>query len=404
MGRKPTITGITCPRGVAVREFKHERRIQIAFSYRSVECRELMPLGPITQTAINHAAGLRAEVVRKISLDLFVYADYFPNSQRASQFDTSGKRIMLSDKLQAQLEIYERQVKNGQLSPSTYQGYAKAIASERMAHWDNKALASVTPSDLRAWISSIDTTAKFARNLMTPLRSVFEDALNDDLIEFNPFDRIAMSKLLKQTTKNSEYEVDPFSSDERAALIKAARADEWPMIQFWFSSGLRPGELIALKWPKLDFVGKTARIDLNQVTGVEKGPKTDAGVRDVDLNADALAALSAQKPASLLLASGHVWLNPRTAQPWDNDAQVRKTLWVPLCTRAGVRYRNPYQARHTFASALLTAGHNPWYVAQQLGHVDVQMVFKIYGKFIPTDYQKPKVQMRVVSGSSSTQE
>jgi integrase len=56
-----------------------------------------------------------------------------------------------------------------------------------------------------------------------------------------------------------------------------------------------------------------------------------------------------------------------------------------------VRYRNPYQVRHTFASALLTAGANPWFVAQQLGHVDVQLVFRVYGKFISQDYQRPQV-------------
>lgn len=396
MGRRPA-TDITCPRGVAIREFKHDRRIQIAFTYRKVECRELLPPGPITQTAVNYAAGVRAEVNRKIADNEFHYADYFPSSPRAAQFDIGGQRIMLGDKLQAQLETYERQVKNGQLSPSTYAGYAKAINSKRMAHWKQRALASVTPSDLRTWISSLDMTAKFARNLMTPLRSVFEDALNDDLIKFNPFERIAMTKLLKQTTKSSDYEVDPFTAEERAKLIKAARADEVPLVQFWFNSGLRPGELIAFKWPKVDWAASQARIDLNQVEGVEKGPKTEAGVRDVDLNADALAGLTAQKAASLLLTTGHVWLNPRTGKPWENEAQLRKTLWQPLCARAEVRYRNPYQVRHTFASALLTAGHNPWYVAQQLGHADVQMVFKIYGKFIPQDYQKPKAQLKVVA-------
>jgi integrase len=36
------------------------------------------------------------------------------------------------------------------------------------------------------------------------------------------------------------------------------------------------------------------------------------------------------------------------------------------------------------------AGGNPWYVASQLGHVDVQLVFRVYGKFIPQDYQKPQ--------------
>ena len=49
------------------------------------------------------------------------------------------------------------------------------------------------------------------------------------------------------------------------------------------------------------------------------------------------------------------WTPPRTNSPWESDAQIRKTLWEPLCKRAGVRYRNPYQVRHTYASTLLTA-------------------------------------------------
>lgn len=394
MGRRPA-TDITCPRGVSIRQFTHERRIQIAFSYRAVECRELLPPGPVTQSALTYAGGLRAEILRKIADGIFHYPDYFPASARATQFDAGGRRILIGTLLQKQLELYERQSTNGQLSPSTLAGYAKAINSERMAHWADKPLSAATPSALREWISGIGHTAKFTRNLLTPLRSVFEDALNDELILFNPFDRIALAKLLKQTSTSSEYEVDPFTAAERATLLASARPDERPMVQFWFASGLRPGELIALKWPKIDWVGNTARIDLNQVVGQEKAPKTDAGLRTIDLSADAIAALTAQKPASFL-ANEHIWLNPRTGESWSTDAQIRKTLWQPLCQRAGVRYRNPYQARHTYASTLLTQGTNPWYVAQQLGHVDVQMVFKIYGKFIPADYQKPRAQLKVV--------
>jgi integrase len=51
----------------------------------------------------------------------------------------------------------------------------------------------------------------------------------------------------------------------------------------------------------------------------------------------------------------------------------------------------------TFASALLIGdgtrpGVNPWYVARQPGHVDVMMVFQPYGKFISSDYQRPRLQ------------
>lgn len=389
---------LRCPRGVSLREFKHEQRVQIAFSFRGVECRELLPPGPVTQSAITYAAGLRAEVLRKIAAGAFHYAEYFPSSTRARQFDAGGRRIMLRSLLDAQLEVYERQVKNGTLKPSTCEGYTKAINSERMRYWDGVPLADVTPSKLRDWISAMGVTAKRARNLLTPLRSVLEDALNDELIEFNPFDRIALGKLLRQTTKASEYEVDPFTAAEREQLLATARADERPLLQFWFHTGLRPGELMALRWPKIDGVGHRARIDANLVSGNEVAPKTEAGIRDVELDAAAIAALAAQKAATFL-AGGHVWHNPRTGAPWETDAQIRKTLWEPLLKRAGVRHRNPYQVRHTYASGLLTEGHNPWYVAQQLGHVDVQMVFKVYGKFIPADYKRPRASaLRVVGG------
>ncbi len=129
-----------------------------------------------------------------------------------------------------------------------------------------------------------------------------------------------------------------------------------------------------------------------------KAPKTAAGLRDVDLNSDALEALKAQRPYSQ--AKGlRIWLNPRTSEPWETDAQLRKTFWLPLTKRAGVDYRNPYQVRHTFASTLLTDGHNPWAVAAQLGHENVELVFSTYGKFIREDYQKPKPELRMVGNS-----
>lgn len=393
MGRGKTTagdTGLTLPRGVSIRTFASERRLQVAFSFQGVECRELMPPGPITRASISSAEGLRAEVRRRIELGTFVYAEYFPESPRAAQFGHSGRLILMDELLDAQAKIYTAQVANGTLAASTCEGYLKAINSDRMAFWRGKPLADATPSVLREWIRSLDVTAKRARNLLTPLRSVFEDALNDELITVNPFDRIALAKLLKETTKASDYEVDPFDQAERAVLLAKARADERPMLRFWFRTGLRPGELMALRWDRIDWVNRRARIDCNLVGGIEKGPKTAAGLRDVDLDAEALAALTEQKPASFL-AGQQVWLNPRTGNPWESDAQIRKTLWQPLCLRAGVRYRNPYQVRHTYASGELTAGANPWYIAQQLGHVDVQMVFATYGKFIPADFQRPRL-------------
>ena len=37
-------------------------------------------------------------------------------------------------------------------------------------------------------------------------------------------------------------------------------------------------------------------------------------------------------------------------------------------------------------------GKNPWFLAEQMGHVDVSMVFTTYGKFIAKDFKKPAMQ------------
>lgn len=384
------------PPGVKIRELVSGDRIQIAFTYEGRECRELLPAGPVNKSSIQRAAVFRDDIRDKIKAGTFVYGDCFPDSPRAEE-----KRVettLMRTLLHKQLNIYERQVQNDQLAQSTHNGYAKSINSDRMKLWHDKQVADVTPSMLREWISEMDCTSKAIRNMLIPLRSIFEDALNDGLIEFNPFDRIALTKLIRQTAKASDYVIQPFTRVEREAILAACRADEQPMFLFWFNTGLRPGELQALEWQHINWDKATARIEQNQVVGVLKAPKTAAGIRTIDLNAQAMEALTAQKPLSQLRGD-RIWLNPRTQEPWSTDAQVRKTAWLPIMARSGIDYRNPYQIRHTYASTLLTAGANPWYVAQQLGHEDVEMVFRTYGKFIREDYQKPKAELRTVSGS-----
>jgi len=68
----------------------------------------------------------------------------------------------------------------------------------------------------------------------------------------------------------------------------------------------------------------------------------------------------------------------------ENDHAIRQA-WAGILRRAGIRYRNPYQTRHTYASMLLTAGENPMWVATQMGHADWGMIRKVYGRWIPAN-------------------
>jgi integrase len=62
---------------------------------------------------------------------------------------------------------------------------------------------------------------------------------------------------------------------------------------------------------------------------------------------------------------------------------VTKRVWYPLLRYLSLKKRRPYQTRHTAATLWLAAGENPLWIAQQLGHASPEMLFRVYGRFVP---------------------
>lgn len=69
---------------------------------------------------------------------------------------------------------------------------------------------------------------------------------------------------------------------------------------------------------------------------------------------------------------------------------IKESAWIPALKKAGVRYRNPYQTRHTYASMMLSAGENLAWVSNQMGHSDVLITARTYARWISNDEQQGK--------------
>ena len=113
-------------------------------------------------------------------------------------------------------------------------------------------------------------------------------------------------------------------------------------------------------------------------------PKTAAGERYIKLLPAALDALKDQKSFTLL-AGEEIFRNPRTAKRWTGDLVIRERMWKRILLRAGVRYRYPYQMRHTYASMMLQAGESVMWVAQQMGHTDWTFTARTYSRWVSID-------------------
>ena len=98
------------------------------------------------------------------------------------------------------------------------------------------------------------------------------------------------------------------------------------------SGSAKTSELIALRWQDVDLAKQCIHVRVARVRGINKPTKTPAGMRQVNLQPEALAALLDQK--KLKGAADIVFHNPRTNKPWDDDQGIRKVVWTPVLQRA----------------------------------------------------------------------
>lgn len=228
---------------------------------------------------------------------------------------------------------------------------------------------------VKEWLADLPISNKRKNNILTPLRRLYEEMYLDEIIDKNPFDRV---KNLSVNTREPE----PFNTKEVGKILNELQGQERNLIQFAFWSGLRTSELIALRWQDVDLKHNRIFVRQAKVRGQIKGTKTNAGTREVILQPQAREALLNQQAYTGTIDE-MAFHDSRTDQPWKNDQAIRKIVWTPALKMANVKYRTPYQTRHTFASTLLSRGENPMFVAQQMGHKDWAMIRKVYGRWIP---------------------
>jgi integrase len=228
-------------------------------------------------------------------------------------------------------------------------------------------------------------SAKLLNNYLIPLRGVFALAGREMKID-NPMEGI-------ENSKHQAQPPDPLSPQEMEQVLDHLRKHcdirAWAYFEFAFTTGMRPEELIELRWGDVDWTAGTIRVQRARTAGEVKPLKT-YNARDVDLVARAVTALETMKPWTMVGSSDKtdqelgrcIFENPVTGRPWHDERSQRDTFWRPALRVCGIRWRRAYQTRHTYATNALAAGVNPTYIARQMGHKNAKMLFTVYAKWI----------------------
>lgn len=352
-----------------------ESSIEIDFRYRGVRCRERLRLKP-TPANLKRAANHRAAVLLAIEQGTFDYASTFPDSKNAARFSKATATGTVREYLEGWIDSKEKTIKS-----STATGYRKAINGVLVPALGEIELARLKRPDVRAMCEDMGAGNKRIGNILSVLRTALDDALHDEIIDHNP---IAGWSYKKNEPPKERDEVDPFTRDEQARILAELDGQHRNLIQFAFWTGLRTSELCGLMWQDIDEIRGEFRVRraVTQDSKQAETTKTASGTRTVRLLGPAMEALKAQKQHTALIGE-FVFHDPRYNEPWAGDGPIRKYMWQPALRRAKVRYRRPYQTRHTYASMMLSAGEHPMWVAQQMGHSDWGMIRRIYGRWMP---------------------
>lgn len=249
--------------------------------------------------------------------------------------------------------------------------------SDIVKHFNGRKVTTIKRGEVREYAAMKlqKLTPKTVRNYLGVLRGIFNLAIEYDIMQENPADKISLPQ-------QEKTEVQPFTPEEMQRLIDAA--GDWfkNFLAVSFYTGMRTGEAIGLMWSDIDFERKEITIRRSIRRGKITTPKTAKGVRTIPMFDVLVPYLKEQRVASKSL---FVFVNQEGDHLKGADSMRKK--WKRICSKAGVEYRKLYATRHTFITSMLRSGRvSIMELAQLAGHANTEPIMKNYARFISGEH------------------
>lgn len=247
--------------------------------------------------------------------------------------------------------------------PSTLVQYESAVACHLVPAFGEWKLSEITTHDLERFRSSLDAAPRTKNRLMTEAYGIFRRAQKVYGLPVNP------AAGIERLRERRNVELQVFTPEEVHALARAADDQQDAAVYLVAAfTGLRMGELIALRWRDVDFAASRVRVTASFAGGQLTTPKSGK-VRSVPMAsvvASSLAALGQRLrwtgPDDLVFpgeSGGHM------------DGSALRRRYKRALARAGLRPLRFHDLRHTFGTNMI-ARADIVRVQEWMGHADIQ--------------------------------
>jgi len=219
--------------------------------------------------------------------------------------------------------------------------------------------------------------------------------------------------------KVDHKELEILSAEQARALLQKLKGKPlYPIVVLGLATGLRRGELLALRWRDVELDGARLRVEqsLEQTkAGLRlKAPKTKHGRRTVTLAPSVVAELRThwkqQQEQRLRLGLGKAPEDALVFPKWDGTPRVPTTTsteWTRTLAQLKLPKVSLHVLRHTHASQLIAEGIDVLTISRRLGHGSPTITLGVYGHLFNTNDRAADVIERafgkVLAGENMTQ-
>jgi integrase len=317
-----------------------------------------LPDTPRNRTTLEAKA---EQIEREMFLGTFDVTRHFPEKSPPATFK----------------QLYEewKKKKANEVSPLTYDWYREVVEKKILPFGGAKRLADFSHSLFDTFKAGLLEQKLAPRSINIVLMRLRELLRMAHQRGYLPEDRSPW--VVK--VRDSRPEIFPLSFEEKDRFIAALPLHWRPYFLVAFGTGLRPSEQIALKPDAIDWDRDKIIVREGWRKGQRTRLKTRASAREVDLLPAVRKALERQRS----IAGSDELVFPNSRGGYININNLRPRIWYATLKRTGLRPRDLYNTRHTFATHALASGEDPGWVAKMLGHTTLLMLTTRYYSYIP---------------------
>ncbi len=289
-------------------------------------------------------------------------------------FGKEKKGISFSDFAAQYLED-----KISELKPSTFKDYRQVLENHILPFFRRTHLSQITPARVQDFLRHLQrkgVSPATAGKVYRVLKSLLRRAIALEYLDRDPTIGIRPPRVEKK-------EMDFLTREEVEALLEASDGDIHDIIAVAAFTGMRQGEILALRWQDIDFRTGTVRVvrSFSPANGFSD-LKSERSRRAVPLIPRLAETLKERYERMGRPDMDSLVFPTQAGTPKDRHNSITREF-EPALEAAGIRRIRFHDLRHTYASLAIVTGADPKGLQCAMGHSSITVTMDTYGHLLP---------------------